>query len=338
MDEKDDPHRVWVETNRPLVDFAFGEFMSTGKWPKVALVRRHFAQLRQPIDVQAAADARPRHPGEMRQLHDESIRLSMRELRYVPNANSLVQVCLAIARRAAAVYLAPGDDEYLTVTSDDPSISVMAADDRNLLCRAADLLLESEHPAPVAGGGRNDDGWNLTVNEPTVMDFENVASADDFVAAQDKIIARDWTPVPGTVTSAREAPARVFVLMPFGPVWSRPVYEMIQGCVIGWPEPPTVIRADDLTRPGRITEQIMEEIQLADAIVADITGLNGNVMWELGYAYAYGKPTIILNQDIAASPFDLYDHRQLRYDPTAPTEVSATLAAFLRSALATSVT
>lgn len=45
----------------------------------------------------------------------------------------------------------------------------------------------------------------------------------------------------------------------------------------------------------------MEEIQAADVIVADITGLNGNVMWELGYAHAYGKPAIILNQDVAAT-------------------------------------
>ena len=335
MEEKVDPHLIWIETNRPLADFAFGVFMSTGKWPKVAAARRHFARLRQPFDVQAAADARPRHPGEMRQLHDEHVRLSMRELRYVPNANPLIQVCLAIARRAAAAYVAPGDDEYLTVTSDDPSVKAMAGNDRNLLYRAADLLLESEHPSPIAGGGRGDDGWSLTVNEPTVMDFENVASAADFIAVQDKIIDRDWTDRRGSIEPAQQTPARIFVLMPFGPMWSRPVYETIQGCVTGWPDPPIVTRADDLTRPGRITEQIMEEIQLADAIVADITGLNGNVMWELGYAYAYGKPTVILNQDIAASPFDLYDHRQLQYDPSVPGEVATTLAAFLQSALAT---
>ena len=38
-------------------------------------------------------------------------------------------------------------------------------------------------------------------------------------------------------------------------------------------------------------------------------------MWELGYAMAMGKPTILIGQSTEALPFDLKIHRVLAYDP-----------------------
>jgi nucleoside 2-deoxyribosyltransferase len=48
----------------------------------------------------------------------------------------------------------------------------------------------------------------------------------------------------------------------------------------------------------------------ADLIVADLTGRNPNVFYELGYAHALGKRTLLLTQKIDDVPFDLR-HRQL---------------------------
>jgi len=50
--------------------------------------------------------------------------------------------------------------------------------------------------------------------------------------------------------------------------------------------------------------------------------MNPNVMWELGYASAYGKPLVVLNQDPRGSPFDLQQVRQVKYDsvPTSADE------------------
>jgi hypothetical protein len=46
------------------------------------------------------------------------------------------------------------------------------------------------------------------------------------------------------------------------------------------------IRADQISRPGTIHADIWRYIQLADALIFDVTGLNGNVLVELGVAAA----------------------------------------------------
>ena len=108
---------------------------------------------------------------------------------------------------------------------------------------------------------------------------------------------------------------RVFVLMPFSADFDD-VYMVIRDACTDQELDVSVAceRADDIEKPGRITDQIIEAIRRADAIVADITGANANVMYELGYADALGIPTLILNQSVKDSPFDVASMRQVLYD------------------------
>jgi nucleoside 2-deoxyribosyltransferase len=109
----------------------------------------------------------------------------------------------------------------------------------------------------------------------------------------------------------------IFVVMPFGPDWSRNVYDMIgQACqeVATTVEGLTWQRADEIAAPERITGQIVNAIETADIIVADLSGNNPNVMFELGYADRAEKEVVLLNQEIDATPFDIKDWRQIRYD------------------------
>jgi tetratricopeptide (TPR) repeat protein len=76
----------------------------------------------------------------------------------------------------------------------------------------------------------------------------------------------------------------------------------------------TCVRADEIAKPGRITDQIIEQLRLADAVIADLTGNNPNVMYELGFAHALEKNAIILNQSVTESPFDVKTFRQIAYD------------------------
>ena len=52
----------------------------------------------------------------------------------------------------------------------------------------------------------------------------------------------------------------------------------------------------------------------AELVVADITGHNPNVFYEVGYAEGLGKKVIFItqNQDI---PFDLRTEKRINYDP-----------------------
>ncbi len=94
-----------------------------------------------------------------------------------------------------------------------------------------------------------------------------------------------------------------------------------------------VYRADDIAASGQITAQIAEAIRTAYVVVADITGLNANVMWELGFAHALGRPVVTINQDISSSPFDVRNWRQVAYSSTPTTHDHQRLTEHLRDTL-----
>jgi nucleoside 2-deoxyribosyltransferase len=74
------------------------------------------------------------------------------------------------------------------------------------------------------------------------------------------------------------------------------------------------IRLDDIKKPGSITDALISEIQKSHICIADITGNNPNVLWEVGYVMALKKPLIQLTQKIEEIPFDLYDLRTIKYE------------------------
>jgi hypothetical protein len=71
----------------------------------------------------------------------------------------------------------------------------------------------------------------------------------------------------------------------------------------------------DLATPGNIMDQVWTGIRGADAVVADITGENANVYYEIGLAQALGKEIIILSQERQA-PFDIRAFRRVDYEPS----------------------
>lgn len=75
-----------------------------------------------------------------------------------------------------------------------------------------------------------------------------------------------------------------------------------------------LMRADQPFAPSQnISEEIRKAIELAELVIGDATSANPNVMWELGYANALGKPTLLLTQDPGTIPFDLSSFRVLTY-------------------------
>ncbi|MDX1943644.1 MAG: hypothetical protein SFU99_23960, partial [Saprospiraceae bacterium] len=82
------------------------------------------------------------------------------------------------------------------------------------------------------------------------------------------------------------------------------------------------IRSDSLTKGGIITTQIIEMLLKADLVIADLTGNNANVFYELGIRHATNKPFIqIINEEqdkdgkkITKIPFDLNQVRTIVYN------------------------
>jgi len=71
--------------------------------------------------------------------------------------------------------------------------------------------------------------------------------------------------------------------------------------------------AGDLDNQQNILKDIVVGIHSADVIIADLTGLNPNVFYELGLAHAMDKKVIIITQDIDELPFDIKSYRANRY-------------------------
>ena len=57
-----------------------------------------------------------------------------------------------------------------------------------------------------------------------------------------------------------------------------------------------VLRADEVSGPGLVIGDIVRELSTSQLVIADITPINANVYFEVGYALALGKPTILLAQ------------------------------------------
>lgn len=71
--------------------------------------------------------------------------------------------------------------------------------------------------------------------------------------------------------------------------------------------------AKDLDNQQNILQDIVEGIHNAQVIIADLTGLNANVFYELGLAHAMNKKVIIITQDISELPFDIKAYRANEY-------------------------
>jgi nucleoside 2-deoxyribosyltransferase len=76
------------------------------------------------------------------------------------------------------------------------------------------------------------------------------------------------------------------------------------------------VRAKEIIGAGNITRIIIEHILQADVVVADLTGQNPNVFYELGVAHSVGNKTIMITQDIQSIPFDISSYRVVSYEQT----------------------
>jgi len=106
-----------------------------------------------------------------------------------------------------------------------------------------------------------------------------------------------------------------FILIPFKPSFERLYRDKIK---------PTIdscgfkcLKADDLFSPTPILEDIWVHICKSKIIIADVTGRNPNVFYEIGIAHTVGKPVIIITQDPADIPFDIAHFRYFVYSDDA---------------------
>lgn len=126
---------------------------------------------------------------------------------------------------------------------------------------------------------------------------------------------------------------RCFAIMPFADAFDD-VWQSIRAAVSEAVAGAECRRLDEVKAAGRITDDLVQALGDADLCIADLTGLNANVMWEVGFAMALGRPVLLLSQDVRTLPFDLRQMRTLAYDPGAGSDpLRADLVAAIRATL-----
>jgi hypothetical protein len=109
-----------------------------------------------------------------------------------------------------------------------------------------------------------------------------------------------------------------FVLMPFDSAFDD-IYKLgIKEAVSQFDEMVAERVDEQMYREG-ILERIYRQIEIADIVIADMTGQNPNVFYEVGYAHAKGKLCILLTSDAADIPFDLKHRRHIVYNKSITT-------------------
>lgn len=97
----------------------------------------------------------------------------------------------------------------------------------------------------------------------------------------------------------------------------------------------SALRADGIAHAGDINEQICRYVVESDLVVADVSGGNPNVMYELGLRHITGKPTIHIGE-VGQLPFGIASIRTIHYERTrshlagARKEIESALEAGLR--------
>ncbi len=352
------------EDQQRIVATTYEIFRGSGRWPSVAAIDR-FADSQWELDAFPVIKSLPSSAAWIDRLHlreDQQIKLRLAAIATCADSSADLELFMRalrwlVERERAFWPSTPHAAEQLRVKSEQFAAD-MSAEGLELDAVALNKVYELCSIEGISSGGSLDiEGesgrWEINLTRAirpyrraqTLADYFAIRTRLDSPAEQQAHQAVAIPVIPGTEAPATiplsPAPAEepyVFIAMPFDEDWSNAVHACIaraceelraEGVALRWQ------RADQIARPGRITEQIIDAITSADAVIADISGLNPNVIYELGYAHASGATLLLLSQDPGASPFDLRDLRQIRYRPERPEECLEELSLQLRAALAT---
>jgi len=114
-----------------------------------------------------------------------------------------------------------------------------------------------------------------------------------------------------TVAHDPDKPKKLFVVMPFSSefedVYILGIREVAENMNL------IVERADDVEHNEDILNIIQDRIRSCTAVVADASGLNANVFYEIGFAHGVESPTILICRNGEKLPFDIQSKNIIIY-------------------------
>lgn len=144
-------------------------------------------------------------------------------------------------------------------------------------------------------------GWTKNTIEKNTFNYNHTSSMDL------------KTPAPLKIPILSSHQMSVLAVMPFTETWSEDVY-----CIIKKACEDANVQLNKADEFGShfIYDDTITGIRNSDLIIADVTGRNAIVFYELGYAHALGKNVILIRQSDTNVPFDIAQIRYLTYELT----------------------
>lgn len=166
-----------------------------------------------------------------------------------------------------------------------------------ILCFPSNLLIEKRILPKEASWGGEHTGWSVIEGDPFKMLFGD--GVPDTVGM-------------GSCSIVNEG--QVAVMMPFSDDHSvDPVYKAIREGVEAAGK--SAKRVDEIMTATKIPDDVKELIRTSSAVVIDLTGLNPNVVYELGFADGLGKKAILIQEGkVSGLPFDFAASRVFVYE------------------------
>ncbi len=145
----------------------------------------------------------------------------------------------------------------------------------------------------------------------------HVPAAGGDVGFGDFVVKQGYTqampdPTPEKPPGTTKPKPFVFVLMPFDEALDDVYHVGIKAACAA--AGAYCERVDEQIFHENILERVYNQIAKADMLVADMTGRNPNVFYEVGYAHALGRRVILLTSDATDIPFDLKHYPHIVYD------------------------
>jgi len=128
------------------------------------------------------------------------------------------------------------------------------------------------------------------------------------------IFCLDQTDIEFKNYKIKGAKPKAFVVMEFSSEYNDVYSEVIKK--VCDEEKIDVLRIDEESGPGLIIQDITRAIHESKIIIADISPVNANVFYEVGFAHALNKPTILIAEKDTKLPFDVSSFRTLFYENT----------------------
>ncbi len=82
---------------------------------------------------------------------------------------------------------------------------------------------------------------------------------------------------------------------------------------------------------GSINDRVIQSVYNSDLVIANLTELNPNVMFEIAVRYSFGKPAIVIAEKGTKLPFDIVEENTIFYinDPAGAAELKNTIIKFV---------